>query len=117
MFESATSPEATTHASTMVRALNNRRAIVGVDRLDYTKGLPLRFQAFAQFHLGLHAQALQSLRDPAIRRTTLAADAKLLELRVLKAMGDKRFVEAARRARLDLEPFRVYPAVLKLLDG
>ena len=46
--EFAGSPEATKHASTMTRALNNRRAIIGVDRLDYTKGLPLRFRAFAQ---------------------------------------------------------------------
>ena len=73
------------------------------------------FRALALFHLGRHAPALEALGDPAIRRTTLASDAVLLELQIFKATGDARFAVAARRARLDLEPFRVYPALLKLL--
>ena len=46
---SATSKEAKLHAKRMATVLRDRLAIVGVDRLDYTKGLPERFQAFARF--------------------------------------------------------------------
>ena len=73
------------------------------------------FRALALFRLGRYAPALKALGDPAIRRTTRVSDAVLLELRILKATGDVRFAAAARRARLDLEPFRVYPALLALL--
>ena len=40
------SKEAADHAQRMGRVLQKRHAIVGVDRLDYTKGLPERFRAF-----------------------------------------------------------------------
>ena len=38
--------EAAQHAARMRRVLNDRLAILGVDRLDYSKGLPERFRAF-----------------------------------------------------------------------
>ena len=42
----AATKEASQHAARMRRVLNNRLAILGVDRLDYSKGLPERFRAF-----------------------------------------------------------------------
>ena len=42
----ATTKEAETHAARMRRVLARRLAILGVDRLDYSKGLPERFRAF-----------------------------------------------------------------------
>ena len=42
----ATTKEAATHAARLRRVLANRLAILGVDRLDYSKGLPERFRAF-----------------------------------------------------------------------
>ena len=42
----ATTKEAGEHAARMRRVLNDRQAILGVDRLDYSKGLPERFRAF-----------------------------------------------------------------------
>ena len=42
----ATTREADQHAARMRRVLANRQAILGVDRLDYSKGLPERFRAF-----------------------------------------------------------------------
>ena len=42
----ATTKEAQEHAARMRRVLANRLAILGVDRLDYSKGLPERFRAF-----------------------------------------------------------------------
>ena len=42
----ATTKEADQHATRMRRVLANRQAILGVDRLDYSKGLPERFRAF-----------------------------------------------------------------------
>jgi trehalose 6-phosphate synthase len=37
----------------LVRSLDGRRLVIGVDRLDYSKGLPQRFEGFARF-LALH---------------------------------------------------------------
>ena len=45
----AVSKEAKAHSSRMAKVLLNRLGVVGVDRLDYTKGLPERFRAFARF--------------------------------------------------------------------
>jgi len=42
----ATSKNAMTHRRRLERVLRRRHAIVGVDRLDYTKGLAKRFKAF-----------------------------------------------------------------------
>ena len=42
----ATTKEAEVHAARMRRVLADRLAILGVDRLDYSKGLPERFRAF-----------------------------------------------------------------------
>ena len=42
----ATTKEAELHAARMRRVLADRLAILGVDRLDYSKGLPERFRAF-----------------------------------------------------------------------
>ena len=39
----------------LVRSLENRKLVIGVDRLDYSKGLPQRFDAFGRF-LARHAQ-------------------------------------------------------------
>jgi trehalose 6-phosphate synthase len=33
----------------LIRSLENRALAIGVDRLDYSKGIPQRFEAFAQF--------------------------------------------------------------------
>ncbi|NIM28768.1 MAG: alpha,alpha-trehalose-phosphate synthase (UDP-forming) [Gammaproteobacteria bacterium] len=44
--ELATSKNAMEHRRRLERVLRRRHAIVGVDRLDYTKGLPERFHAF-----------------------------------------------------------------------
>ena len=42
----ATSREATLHLNRMKNVLGDRLQVIGVDRLDYTKGLPQRFEAF-----------------------------------------------------------------------
>ncbi|HAM48888.1 MAG TPA: trehalose-6-phosphate synthase, partial [Alphaproteobacteria bacterium] len=42
----ATSREATLHLNRMKKVLGDRLQVIGVDRLDYTKGLPQRFEAF-----------------------------------------------------------------------
>ena len=42
----ATAPEAIRQYNAMVNMLQGRTQVIGVDRLDYTKGLPERFQAF-----------------------------------------------------------------------
>ena len=46
-------PRATRAQSRLVSgvrdSLNGRRLILGVDRLDYSKGIPDRIQAFGQF--------------------------------------------------------------------
>ena len=46
MAEMAYSPEAVRHYDRMVRSMGGRKLIIGVDRLDYTKGLPQRLMAF-----------------------------------------------------------------------
>ncbi len=48
----ATTKEAGEHAARMRRVLNDRQAILGVDRLDYSKGLPERFRAFERLLAG-----------------------------------------------------------------
>ena len=48
----ATTKEAGEHAARMQRVLANRLAILGVDRLDYSKGLPERFRAFERLLAG-----------------------------------------------------------------
>ena len=45
----AVSKEAKAHSSRMAKVLLNRLGVVGVDRLDYSKGLPERFRSFARF--------------------------------------------------------------------
>jgi len=42
----AASPEVTDKAAEMHRLLPERKIILGIDRLDYTKGIPLRLKAF-----------------------------------------------------------------------
>jgi trehalose 6-phosphate synthase/phosphatase len=42
----AASPEVAARAKELHRLLPNRNIILGIDRLDYTKGIPLRLQAF-----------------------------------------------------------------------
>ncbi len=42
----AASPEVAARAKELHRMLPNRNVILGIDRLDYTKGIPLRLQAF-----------------------------------------------------------------------
>ena len=42
----AVAPEVAERARELHRLLPNRKLILGVDRLDYTKGIPLRLQAF-----------------------------------------------------------------------
>ena len=37
------------HSGSLIRALRNRSLILGVDRLDYTKGIPERIQAYERF--------------------------------------------------------------------
>jgi trehalose 6-phosphate synthase len=46
MAELASSTEARTHAERMRAALRRRAMIMGVDRLDYSKGIPERLHAF-----------------------------------------------------------------------
>ena len=46
MSEMAWSPEAVRHHDRMRKSMGERKMIIGVDRLDYTKGLPERFAAF-----------------------------------------------------------------------
>lgn len=45
----ATGTEAMRHMERMKKSLNNRGLIIGVDRLDYTKGLAERFNAIERF--------------------------------------------------------------------
>ena len=42
----AAAPDVTEHAKELHRLLPNRKLILGIDRLDYTKGIPLRLRAF-----------------------------------------------------------------------
>jgi len=42
----ATAPEVAARAQELHRLLPRRKLILGIDRLDYTKGIPLRLQAF-----------------------------------------------------------------------
>ena len=44
----ATLPEARTHAERLVDSLAGRQLIIGVDRLDYSKGIDRRFSAYAK---------------------------------------------------------------------
>lgn len=46
-FEPDPDAEQSEEASAMLRSLGDRRLIIGVDRLDYTKGIPERLEAFA----------------------------------------------------------------------
>ena len=46
MVEMASSPDAVRHYDRMHKSLAGRKLIIGVDRLDYTKGLPQRLMAF-----------------------------------------------------------------------
>jgi len=46
MAEMALSPDAKRHYDRMTRSMAGRKLIIGVDRLDYTKGLPGRLGAF-----------------------------------------------------------------------
>lgn len=47
--EAARSPEADRAAERIGRFLGNRHLVIGVDRMDYSKGLPERFEAVGQF--------------------------------------------------------------------
>jgi trehalose 6-phosphate synthase/phosphatase len=42
----ATAPDVAAHAKELHRLLPDRKLILGIDRLDYTKGIPLRLRAF-----------------------------------------------------------------------
>ncbi len=44
----AVQPEARTHAGRMVDSLSGRRLVIGVDRLDYSKGIDRRFRAYGK---------------------------------------------------------------------
>lgn len=44
----AVKPEARTHISRMLESLSGRRMIIGVDRLDYSKGIDRRFSAYGK---------------------------------------------------------------------
>lgn len=46
MVEMSHSPEARRHYDRMKRSLAGRKLVIGVDRLDYSKGLPQRLMAF-----------------------------------------------------------------------
>ncbi|MGE3334670.1 MAG: alpha,alpha-trehalose-phosphate synthase (UDP-forming) [Rhodospirillaceae bacterium] len=46
--EMATQPEATEHAVRLVDSLAGRQLIIGVDRLDYSKGIDRRFSAYSK---------------------------------------------------------------------
>ncbi len=46
MTEMAWSPDAVRHYDRMRKSMGDRKLIIGVDRLDYTKGLPERFASF-----------------------------------------------------------------------
>jgi trehalose 6-phosphate synthase/phosphatase len=55
--EGAAAPEVAAEAAAMAHDLNGCRIVLGVDRLDYTKGIPERLQAFRhllEFHPELH---------------------------------------------------------------
>jgi trehalose 6-phosphate synthase len=47
-FESDGDDEQSEETNALLRSLEGRRLIIGVDRLDYTKGIPERLEAFAQ---------------------------------------------------------------------
>lgn len=46
MVEMSQSPEARRHYDRMTRSMAGRKLVIGVDRLDYSKGLPQRLMAF-----------------------------------------------------------------------
>jgi alpha,alpha-trehalose-phosphate synthase [UDP-forming]/trehalose-phosphatase len=47
-FQEPPETDATDEASALIRSIGTARLIVGVDRLDYTKGIPQRLEAFAR---------------------------------------------------------------------
>jgi len=47
-FRDAAAPEVVEEASGLLRAIAPNRLVLGVDRLDYTKGIPERLQAFGR---------------------------------------------------------------------
>ncbi len=45
----AADSESTSHVAQLKRSLNGRKMVIGVDRLDYSKGLPHRLEAYDHF--------------------------------------------------------------------
>ena len=74
------------------------------------------YRASALLGLKRYDEALRAARSPRLRRTAKAGHARLVELRILKAMGSKDYSAAAERALLDLEPFAIYGQVKALVD-
>jgi TolA-binding protein len=76
-------------------------------------------RARALREVGKREQALALLRTHFLPRSrhvsTLLDNALLLELRLLDELDHEEFEQAAGRARLDLEPFHVYPDLMALL--
>jgi trehalose 6-phosphate synthase/phosphatase len=57
-MQQASAPEVTEKARELHAALPGRKVILGIDRLDYTKGIPLRLQAY-QALLARHSELLE----------------------------------------------------------
>ena len=78
--QAATAPAARTAAGELRASLSGRRLAIGVDRLDYSKGLPERFRAFAR-HLERNKQRPEPLTYLQIAPPTRAAVPEYQSLR------------------------------------
>ena len=81
MATMATGAEATAAASKLGRMLDSRALVIGVDRMDYSKGLPQRMEAFGRMleaHPEMHGQ-VSFLQIAPPSRETLDAYAALRE--------------------------------------
>ena len=81
MAAMATGPEATAAATKLGRMLDSRALVIGVDRMDYSKGLPQRMEAFGRMleaHPEMHGQ-VSFLQIAPPSRETLDAYAALRE--------------------------------------
>ena len=90
----------------LVRSLEHRALAIGVDRLDYSKGLPQRFEAFAHFLSRASANGARRFRSCRSRRRRARRCRNIASC----ARGSKRLAgrdqRTLRRTRLDADPLR-----------
>jgi trehalose 6-phosphate synthase len=85
----ASAAEARRHAARMVDSLAGRKLILGVDRLDYTKGIDRRFNAYRRFlELNPEYRAQVSLLQIASPSRDEVAEYQVMRLRLESLAGE-----------------------------